>query len=134
MITGLEKLQVDLEKIGNPDLTQALQQCCLMVENDAKINCPVDTGILRNSITHTVSPTRGEVGTNLEYSPYVHEGTGLFATHGDGRQDVPWRYQDAEGNWHTTSGQHPQPFLGDALKSNAREINNILTQAMGGKK
>ena len=51
-------------------LAKALEQCGLLGENYAKKNCPVDTGALRNSISHMVD--EGEpaayVGTNSEYA------------------------------------------------------------------
>lgn len=42
------------------------------VEGYAKEDCPVDTGNLRNSLTHAPGDTREEyVGTDVEYAPYV---------------------------------------------------------------
>lgn len=43
----------------------------------AKKKCPVDTGRLRNSITHVVRASEKAVyiGTNVEYGPYVELGT-----------------------------------------------------------
>ena len=77
----------------------ALIKSALLVEAQAKADCPVDTGTLRRSITHEfIGDNTIQVGTNLDYGPYVEYGTGLFAVMGNGRQDVPWRYQDADGN------------------------------------
>ena len=56
-------------------LEKALEKACLIVENSAKKNCPVGDGQLRQSISHTVEGTKGEVGTNVEYAPYVEIGT-----------------------------------------------------------
>lgn len=45
-------------------------------ESYAKKLCPVDTGRLRNSITHQQYDDHTEViGTNVEYAPYVELGT-----------------------------------------------------------
>lgn len=45
-------------------------------ESYAKKLCPVDTGRLRNSITHQQYDESTEViGTNVEYAPYVELGT-----------------------------------------------------------
>ena len=45
-------------------------------ETYAKQICPVDTGNLRNSITHKQMDENTEViGTNVEYAPYVELGT-----------------------------------------------------------
>ena len=56
---------------------RSLEKCGLTAEGYAKKLAPVDTGNLRNSITHTVDD--GEpaayIGTNVEYAPYVCLGT-----------------------------------------------------------
>ena len=66
-----------------------MEQVCILVENEAKIKCPVDNGLLRNSITHYIEDNPDElvgvVGTNVEYAPYVEFGTGIYSSLGDGR-------------------------------------------------
>ena len=59
---------------------EALEKAGQIVENEAKKNCPVDTGALRASINHEVSEDGKSVviGTNVEYAPYVHEQTKPF--------------------------------------------------------
>ena len=58
-------------------LLRGLETCGLVAEGYAKKLAPVDTGNLRNSITHDVDD--GEpaayIGTNVEYAPYVCLGT-----------------------------------------------------------
>ena len=94
MLDNADKLISKLDKLAKVDnLNEVLNQACILVENQAKINCPVKYGTLRNSITHEVEGLQGVVGTNIEYAPYVELGTGLFATDGDGRK-TPWSYQD----------------------------------------
>ena len=58
-------------------LARALEEVGLVAEGYAKKACPVDTGRLRNSITHQVRPSEKSVyiGTNVEYSAYVELGT-----------------------------------------------------------
>lgn len=46
------------------------------IHRDAVIRVPVDTGRLKGSLTPQVSGMTGEVGTNVEYAPYVEFGTG----------------------------------------------------------
>ena len=54
---------------------QALKVCGALAENYAKINCPVDTGRLRNSIdSKLVNDSTVAIGTDVEYAYYVHEG------------------------------------------------------------
>lgn len=53
----------------------ALEEVGLAAEGYAKRLCPVDTGRLRNSITHTRDKRTAYIGTNVEYGPYVELGT-----------------------------------------------------------
>ena len=52
-----------------------LEAVGMRAETHAKHKCPVDTGRLRNSITHVVDAEAAYVGTNVEYAPYVELGT-----------------------------------------------------------
>ena len=114
----------------------AVTDACDVIEADAKARCPRDTGNLRASITSDVQTdgdlTRGTVGTNVDYAPYVHEGTGMFSRTRLGRKDVPWRWQDDKGEWHTTSGQKPQPFLEEAADANRERIVAIFAEHLRG--
>lgn len=129
-IEGLEHLNKTLETLlSTENMTQAMGQACAAVEASAKKKAPKDSGALRRSIASKVETEdgniQGVVYTALEYAPYVEYGTGLFAESG-GRTDVPWVYQDDEGNWHSTKGQKPQPFLRPALNENRKTVVKIL--------
>lgn len=58
-------------------MERALTRIGLAAEGYAKKECPVDTGNLRNSITHEVDGHADTVyiGTNVEYAAYVELGT-----------------------------------------------------------
>lgn len=80
-----------------------LEESLVILETEAKRLCPVDTGVLQNSITHERHGLRGRVGTNVIY--------GLF-------QEVGYK--------HWKSGQFIQnPYLLPALKSKTNEIQAI---------
>lgn len=53
---------------------QGLEAIGMTAEGHAKENTPVDTGRLRNSITHTTDSNAAYIGTNVEYAPYVELG------------------------------------------------------------
>lgn len=125
-VEGLDRVLAKIEDIANEEeIAQRLGQACALVERAAKQLAPKDNGELRRSITSKVEGLTGIVFTPLEYAPYVEYGTGLFAEEA-GRKDVPWCYQDDEGEWHSTSGQKPQPFMRPALNQNRTEILKIL--------
>lgn len=124
-IDGLESLMLKLTMLGgNTDkaLHNGLMQGGKVVQGVAKKLCPVDTGLLRNSISvESQSQTEVAVGTNVEYAPYVEMGTGQ-----KGDPSVAHR-QD----W---TGQKPQPFLSPALALSEekvrRQVANALKQAI----
>ena len=126
-IEGLVEIIETLNKLENTEsIVSGIEQGCAAVERDAKKKAPKrNTGELKRSITSKVEnegrQVVGEVFTPLEYAPYVEYGTGLFAEKG-GRKDVPWHYMDEKGEWHSTSGQQPQPFVRPALQENRERI------------
>ena len=115
----------EVEKEFEAACLRALTKCGLTGEGYAKRLAPVDTGNLRNSISHTVddSEKAAYIGTNVEYAAYVELGTGIYYL--GGRTD-PWVYQDAKGNWHMTHGQKAQPFLKPAVADHASTYRGII--------
>ena len=104
---------------------RALEKCGLTAKGYAKLLCPVDTGNLRNSISHRVDldELAAYIGTNSEYGPYVELGTGI---HYPGGRQTPWVYQDAKGNWHMTHGHKPRPYLKPAVANHKQTYRNIV--------
>lgn len=58
---------------------RALERIGMQAEGYAKDLCPVDTGNLRNSITHTSDAAAAYIGTNVFYGKYVELGTRKMA-------------------------------------------------------
>ena len=110
-ISGLVEVRADnREAIANAidrALVAALEEIGLVAEGYAKRACPVDTGRLRNSITHIVDEgTRHVViGTNVEYAPYVELGT---------------------------RHQKPQPYLKPAAKDHYSTYKGIFLKHLRG--
>lgn len=78
---------------------RALEAVGIEAESDAANLCPVDTGRLRNSITHTIDGDEkvAIIGTSVEYALFVHE-----------------------------NRKHPQRFLTDAVNQNADKYRQIF--------
>lgn len=79
-------MKIEIQETDNTDevknavsdaILAALEAIGLTAEGYAKLLCPVDTGRLRNSISHAVDEDEKTVyiGTNVEYAPYVEMGT-----------------------------------------------------------
>lgn len=96
-----KQVKSDFEKA----VLRALEECGLFAEGAAKKLCPVDTGNLRNSISHTVASDEQAtyVGTNVEYAPYVELGT---------------------------SRQRAQPYLKPAVSDNANTYRQIIDKEL----
>ncbi len=70
-----KKVNVDTNKLSEDILSaicDGIDEICTIIEADAVLECPVDTGTLKDSITHEVENddgnVTGTVGTNVEYA------------------------------------------------------------------
>ena len=108
---------------------KTLEECGLVAEGYAKKLAPVDTGNLRNRISHKVDPEEPAVyiGSNSLHAAYQELGTGIYT---DGGRDTPWVYQDAKGNWHWTRGNKAQPFLKPSVADHQKQYRQIIEQEL----
>ena len=67
----------EFAKENSEKCKKMIEKTAVKIESKAKYFCPVDTGLLRSSITHSISYDRlsAEIGTNVDYSSYVEFGT-----------------------------------------------------------
>lgn len=105
-IKGLSGLTAKLNKldpITRAAMSIGVQKAGLLVEGDAKLITPVDTGALRSSIntggSSTATSATATVGTNLEYAPYQEFGTSKMSA---------------------------QPFLQPSLQKNKKNATKIV--------
>lgn len=108
-----------------------LEACGLTAETYAKMLTPVDSGRLRNSITHTVKGDEVYIGTNVAYAPWIELGTGIYASDGQGRKS-PWAYQDSKGKWHWTKGIKPRHMLKRSIEDHKGEYKAIVEEILKG--
>ena len=86
-------------------IARALMRIGMQAEGYAKDLCPVDTGNLRNSITHTEDRQYSYIGTNVYYGKYVELGTHRAVA---------------------------QPFLKPAATEHVQTYRNIVKDELGG--
>lgn len=133
-INGLNDLFENLGSIADTiNLAPTMNKAVLILERAAKQKARHgNTGLLKTTIKSEVevseADVKGIVYSPLAYAPYVEFGTGLFAVNGNGRKDVPWHYQTADGEWHSTNGQAPQPFMLPAINEKRSEIINLFNK------
>lgn len=110
---------------------EAIEAALLILEAQIKANAPVDTGGLRDSISHQAhrkdNAVWGEVGSPLMYAIYVEYGTGEFAENGAGRKGG-WAYKDPSGEWFFTWGQSPQKFMRRAFRTKRNQVEQVIGQ------
>jgi len=95
---------------------RALEICGGKAETYAKKECPVKTGNLRNSITHTQEDENTEaIGTNVEYAPYVELG----------HHQQPGRYVPAIGKRLVAEYVAGHPFIRPAIEDHMTEYQQI---------
>ena len=120
LLSALEtQVEAALEACGNQAVSHA--------QKNITEASRVDTGAMRNSITHEVDGSTCYVGTNIEYAIYHEYGTGIYADGGNGRK-TPWFYVDEKGVGHWTRGIKPIHFLKNAISDNISEYKEILTE------
>ena len=139
-VVGTERLKEKLKSLARIKAESAISKASLLVEGQAKLLCPVDTGALRESIHTRVEKDdkeiKGIVYTQKEYAPFVEFGTGskgqgTYPYRIDGlnlqyRQDG-WAFEDPEtGETIWTHGQAAQPFMYPALEKNKSRIEAML--------
>ena len=140
-VQGMQAAQAEIAD----RIRQAIQISCIEIEGAAKEKCPKGSGMggetvpLRQSISHKVVASEGGralgmVGSPLEYAVYVHEGTGLYSRTGMGRKDVPWTYRSSAGDFYSTKGNRPQPFLEEAADEKRERVRQIFSAILGGGK
>lgn len=93
----------EIRRALNEAERRALEKVGMFVESEAQENAPVDTGRLRNSITHEVEGRYAVIGTPVEYAPHVELGT---------------------------SRSKAQPYLRPAIEENRDTIKQIITDEL----
>ena len=109
------------------NMKNALEACGIQAESNAKSVVTeasrVNTGAMRNSISHKVAGKKAYVGTSISYAKFHEMGTGIYI--GGGRKS-PWAYQDGEGNWHWTRGIPPIHFIKRSVEEHVAEYREIF--------
>ena len=129
MLSDAVKLRI-LEKIG------------AHIRDEAKRKCPVDNGILRNSLYYRVEGDSVFVGSQLPYAVFVEYGTGEFHLDADGNPEPhsSWEIKpksakalkfEVNGNSVFSKkvivpGMHAQPFLRPALHGSYGFIKQVV--------
>lgn len=96
---------------------RALEICGGKAETYAKKLCPVDTGNLRNSITHQREGDDTEmIATAVTYAPYVEIG----------HHQTPGRYVPAIGKRLVASYVPGKPYMAPALENHVSEYKEVF--------
>lgn len=89
----------------NEYIQESLTHMGVVGKAETKSRTPVKSGVLKKSIQYRTDKNKRElrIGTNVEYGPWVHNGT---------------------------SRQRAQPFLMDAIESHIADFQNIIKNTL----
>lgn len=117
---------------GNPvkALGKGMDKVVSMIQRSAKSLCPVDTGLLHESIVtsrqDTENEVTGKVSTNVEYAVYVEYGTGQQGAQSPSPPKSPEDVSYRE-DW---AGMEAKPYMYPALTENMDNIRDTLANAL----
>ena len=146
-IKNIDRLLSKFKQVGKLDLKPVITECTVLVEAQAKLLCPVNSGDLVGSIHPEVKESEnkvyGRVYTQKWYAPYVEFGT---VPKGNGTypykikgftlkyRNTKWCYPTFDGGremeyiW--TKGQKAQPYMYPALEANRKTIQKKIDNAI----
>jgi len=106
-ISNLNSMSIKIHQ----DLENAVMESALNIETNAKMDCPVNMGILRSSI-HSENISQGKeiawrVSTNIPYAPYVEFGTGTNVSIPVGYDEYAYQFKGEKD----IKGMNAQPYL-----------------------
>lgn len=100
----------------------------------------IDTGNLISSIHADTKAGSNEIVTEINidakseegtwYAEFLEFGTGIYNERGNGRQ-TPWVWQDRNGEWHTTRGMEPDPFIRPSVAEHIGELDAEVSHEIG---
>lgn len=117
------------------NIIAALYEAAGELTSQVQRNTRVDTGQLKGSWEYVVdeSELKATIGSPLQNAIWEEFGTGIQALNGDGRKTA-WRYQDAKGEWHETTGKKGTRALYHACETTRPKINAMFESKFKGMK
>ena len=114
-----------VNKLSKDAMVNAAISVGMLTSGYAQDLCPVDTGLLRDSITHAYSDDSSHkvvllVGTNVEYAPYVELG----------HRQQPGRFVPKIKKRLVRSWVPGKPYLRPAFENHTTEIERIILDAL----
>lgn len=125
-VVGLKELQKRLKGLGDSRAKKAqrkaLREQAKVLQQEMKINAPVDTGNLRRSIAIKVDRRRDRKGFYAAIGPAIKTGKrkGVDTITSDGGRYAPFV------EFGTMQGQQPQPFVRETWEDRKNTIDNDL--------
>ncbi len=116
-----------VETVITPAVRASVAASCALVEEKAKLYCPVDTGALQASITTEIDDSGktviGRVSPHMFYAPYVEFGTGIVGASSPGAGPGPYSI-----HW---KGMVAQPYMRPALDEAKPAVLELFRSEIG---
>lgn len=116
------------------EISKALRVSAITVQRAAREESPIDTGTLRSGIKVLPGSDYTIVRSSVEYSQYVHEGTGLYGPYKKKfRGKIPFLAGEngpEDKGWRWIKGSKPNPFMKRAVERSRGGINEAFQAAI----
>ena len=114
-----------VNRLSKESMVNAAISVGMLTSGYAQEACPVDTGLLKNSITHAYSDESDHrvvllVGTNVYYAPFVELG----------HKQQPGRFVPKIKKRLKRSWVPGKPFLRPAFENHTQEIERVILDAL----
>jgi len=131
-VKGLDSLLAKLDGIADDSLIdKGIARTASLVQSQAKLSAPAAEqagGDLQDSIkVRKVKDRTAEVYTGCDHAIFNEYGTG---TKGDPEVShttkKSWTYMGTDGQFHTTHGMEPRPFMRPAARAGEEQMEGIF--------
>ena len=134
-LSGLNDLLNKLDRTEdaiNRGIKIGLKKSAFLLEREAKLTAPTDTGRLKSSIStsFTNNGYTAHVAPHVYYANYIEYGTGKYNVNGPFRT-TGWTYyvSDKRSKWygyHWNEGMKPKPFMENAWENKKEKAKEIV--------
>ncbi len=144
----IERFRAYAEEDWAKVLVDAVKEASAVGAQAAKQLAPRDTGqlaeqILIDPVVVKGDTVQGGYTSQAHHGAFIEFGTGQKGAAGISGADVdpkakgmltytlhPWRYRDSKGNWHTTIGMKPRPYMFPSSKLAKIRLKQALLRAI----
>lgn len=132
-----KRLAQGIEDTTESAMIETAEAICTGMRSRLAAGGHIDTGALYESIRQETEKSGGTITTRIYadaesadgtmYAEFIELGTGAAHGRAGGRVGT-WRYQDMQGQWHTTDGMDADPFIQPSVDECLPMLGNTISR------